>query len=72
MYKNKIKQLFPFINISNASIGHTSIESTTEKQTLDAVSEFYLLTKSKKIYAVSYSGFSKMAVFFNNIPYTKL
>lgn len=71
-YKNKIKQVFPYINITHANIGHTSLKNTNEKQTLDAISEFYLLAKSDQIYATSYSGFSKVASLFYNIPYYRL
>ena len=71
-YKNKIKRSFPFINITNANIGHTSLKNTNEKQTLDAISEFYLLVKSNKIYDASYSGFSKMAALFGNIKWSRI
>jgi hypothetical protein len=50
-------------------IGHTSFSNTTKKQVLDAVTEFYILTKSDMIYGITNSGFSLMASKFNNIPY---
>ena len=60
------------INISNGKIGHTSFSITSKKEILDSLTEFYLLTKSKKIYAASQSGFSIVASKFNNIPIISL
>lgn len=67
-YKQFIKQKYPNVIISQSSIGHTGLHNTTKKQVLDAVTELYILTKSKKIISVSYSGFSKIASKFRNIP----
>lgn len=66
-YKLKIKEKYPNIMITNCNIGHTGLINTTNEQILDAVTEFYILTKSNMIYALSYSGFSIMASKFNNI-----
>lgn len=68
-YKLKIKEKYKNIFITNASIGHTALSNTTPKQILDAITEFYLLTKSQSIYAASRSGFSKLASKFNDIEY---
>lgn len=65
-YKLKMKERYDII-ITNCNIGHTSLSNTTPGQILDAVTEFYILTNSKIIYAASYSGFSIMAAKFNNI-----
>ena len=49
-YKLKIKKKYKNIIITDAQIGHTSLSNTTNKQILDAVTEFYLLTNSQLIY----------------------
>jgi hypothetical protein len=67
-YKLKIKEKYNNIIITNCSIGHTSLLNTTEKQVLDAVTEFYILTNSEMIFGASQSGFSIVAAKFNNIP----
>jgi len=67
-YKLKIKNKYSHVDITNANIGHTCYKNTTEQQILDAVTEFYLITQSKKIYAGSRSGFSIVASKFKNIP----
>jgi hypothetical protein len=66
-YKLKMKEKYNII-ITNCDIGHTSLTNTTAQQTLDAVTELYILTKSKMIYSASKSGFSLIASKFNNIP----
>ena len=67
-YKIKIKNNYNNIIITNCNIGHTSLLNTTSKQTLDAITEFYLLCNSEKIFIASESGFSRMASKFRNIP----
>jgi hypothetical protein len=67
-YKLKIKNKFNNVVILNCDIGHTSLSNTTDKQTLDAVTEFYLMTNSEQICSASNSGFSTMASKFKNIP----
>jgi hypothetical protein len=69
-YKSKMKEKYDQYNIitTHCNIGHTSLSNTTDNQVLDAVTEFYILTKSTMICAASYSGFSIMAAKFNNIP----
>jgi hypothetical protein len=67
-YKLQIKNKFNNVIILNCDIGHTSLSNTTDKQTLDAVTEFYLMTNSVKICSASHSGFSIMASKFNNVP----
>jgi hypothetical protein len=71
-YRKKIKEKYNNIIITNSEIGHSSLSNTTNKQILDAVTEFYLLTKSEKIYCGAESGFSIIASKFNNIPLIKL
>lgn len=71
-YKNKLKSKFPKVIILQSNIGHTSLQNTTQEQFIDTFSEFYLLSKSKRIYGISESGFSLIASKFNNIPFIKL
>ena len=71
-YKEKIKNKYNNIIITNCDIGHTSLLNTTNKQILDAVTEFYLITQSEKICAVSCSGFSIIASKFKNVPLINL
>lgn len=66
-YKMRIKEMFDNIVITKSDIGHTSLSNTTDKQTLDAVTEFYLLSESKKIYCASISGFSIVASMFRDV-----
>lgn len=68
-YKLKLKALFNNIIITNCEIAHTALTNTTDKQTIDALTEMYLLSNSEKIYAASRSGFSYVASNFNNIPW---
>jgi len=67
-FKQKFKLKFDFINIAQTKIGHTGLMTTSKSQHLDAVSEFYILSNSKKIYMGTYSGFSIVASKFNNVP----
>ena len=67
-YKLNLKSIYSNIIITTSDIGHTSLLNTTEKQTLDTITEFYLLTNSKLICAASSSGFSSVAAKFKNIP----
>ena len=71
-YKLKIKNRYNNVITTNCDIGHTGLSTTTEKQTLDGVTEFYLLTKSKEIYSASYSGYPIIASLFKHIPLIKL
>lgn len=66
--RNDVKQQFSNIMTTNYDISHTAWKNTTELQTLNTISEFYLLSNSKEIYLGSYSGFSIMASRFKNIP----
>jgi hypothetical protein len=68
-YKLKITNKYKNVFISNAQIGHTSLKNTTNKQILDAITEFYILSNSQLIYAASNSGFSLTASKFKNIEY---
>lgn len=67
-YKLKIKEKYNNVIITNCDIGHVSLSNTTKKQIIDAITEFYILTNSKLIFAASNSGFSIVASKFNNIP----
>ena len=71
-FRQKIKEKYNNIIITSGEIGHTSYLTTTNKQILDTITEFYLLTNSKRIFASSQSGFSIIAAKFNNIQYIKL
>jgi len=68
-YKLKVKDKYKNIIITSADIGHSSFINTTDKQVLDTVTEFYILSNSELIYAASNSGFSLTASQFNNIKY---
>jgi hypothetical protein len=65
--KLELKEKYNNIIITNSNIGHSGQKNTTYKQTLDAITEFFLLSKSNKIYSASYSGFSIVASKFNNV-----
>jgi hypothetical protein len=67
-FKHTLKEQYNNIIITSADIGHTGLSNTTEKQVLDGITEFYLLTNSNIIIAASYSGFSIIASKFKNIP----
>jgi hypothetical protein len=67
-YKLKLKEKYDKIIITYCDIGHTSFLNTTEKQVLDGITEFYILTNSELIFNASYSGFSIIAAKFNNVP----
>lgn len=67
-YKLKLKEKYDNIIIINSEIGHTSLNNTTDKQVLDTITEFYILSNSETIFAASQSGFSFVASKFNNIP----
>jgi len=71
-YKLKIKNKYNHIFITDCEIGHTSLLNTTDKQTLDTLTEFYIIVHSNKIVSASYSGFSIIASKFRNIPFIKL
>jgi len=67
-YKEKVKKLYPKITITDYDIGHTSHSNTTDIQIRNTIREFYLLSKSRRIYMGSYSGFPVMAGKMNMIP----
>lgn len=67
-YKKNMKKKFNNIIICDSDIGHTSFSNTTEKQTLDTITELYIMSKSQIIIAGSLSGFSMVASKFHNIP----
>ena len=66
-YKLKLKEKYNNIIITNCDIGHSSLSNTTNKQILDSITEFYILTNSEMIFGASYSGYSIIAAKFNNI-----
>lgn len=71
-YKQQIQEMYSNVVLTTGEIGHTSLSNTTEKQILDTVTEFYIMTKSERIISSSYSGFSMMASRFHRIPITYL
>lgn len=71
-YKLKIKNKYSNVFITNCEIGHTSLSNTTDKQTLDTLTDFYLITNSEQIVCASLSGFSIIASKFKNVPILKL
>jgi len=66
-YKLKLKKLYRQIIITDYEIGHTTYASTSRKQVLNSVTDFFILSNSASIYAASYSGFSMMASKFRNV-----
>ena len=71
-YKQKLKAKYNKIMITDFDIGHTSFINTTDRQVLNTIKELYLLSNSDEIYIASYSGFSRMASKFKNIPIYEL
>lgn len=63
-YKNNFKNEHSNIITTECDIGHTDSECSTEKQILDAVTEFYILSKSTQIVGASRSGYSEIASLF--------
>ena len=70
-YKQKIKNIYNFVNIINYNIGHTSLHNTTAEQVLNSVTDFYLLSMSEHIYSMTCSGFPRMASKYKNTPITE-
>lgn len=68
-FKQILKNKYPYINITNFKIEHTSLLNTSEEGTKNSIIEFCLLSYSSKIYWASYSGFSFMASRFLDCPY---
>lgn len=66
-FKNKIKNRYKDIIVTNCKIGHTSLVNTNEKQVLDAITEFYIITNSEKVVAGSESGFSIIGAKFRGV-----
>jgi len=71
-YKQIIQDTHVNVTLTTGEIGHTSLSNTTDKQILDTVTEFYIMTKSEHIISSSYSGFSIMASRFHRKPITYL
>jgi hypothetical protein len=71
-YKLKIKNKYNNVFITNCNIGHTNQYNTTDKQTLDTITDIYLMSNSEIIYYTPFSGFSLIASKFKNIPYINL
>ena len=71
-YKVMINKKYDNVLITKSKIGHTSFANTSDEEIKDTITEFYLLTNSKKIIAVSRSGFSIIASKFKNILYEEL
>ena len=68
-YKSKIKGKYNKIILTTSDIGHTALFNTTNKQSLDAVTDFYILSQSDQIVAASSSGFSVVAAKFKNTKF---
>ena len=71
-YKEKMKHKYAYLNLTKGEIAHTGLSTTTYKQTMDAVTEFYILTESENIVAVSSSGFSEISSKFKGVPLIRL
>ncbi len=72
LFKKNIKEKYPYINIIDVKIGHTSLLNVTQDETKNSIIEFYILSKSEKIYWASWSGFSLMASRFFNSKYGEI
>ena len=55
--------------MTTSDIGHTALFNTTNKQSLDAVTDFYILSQSDQIVAANSSGFSVVAAKFKNTKF---
>lgn len=66
-YKQKIKEKYNYVLITDYNIGHTGMSYVSDIQVRDTITEFYLMTKSDSIYMASNSGFPIMASKFRNI-----
>ena len=66
-YKLTMKNKFNNIFITDINIGHTSLTNTNNLQTLNTISELYLLSNSKEILC-NQSGFAIVASKFYNKP----
>lgn len=71
-FKKNIKQKYSYINIIDVKIGHTSLLNTTNEQIKNSIIEFYIISKSEKIYWISWSGFSLMASRFFITEYSEI
>ena len=69
-YKDKVKIKYPFVQVTHFAVGHTSLSNTNIDDFINAVTEFYLLTKAQHIFICSLSGFSLIASCFGNINTT--
>ena len=72
IYKNKLKEKYNKLTISDFKITHTGEGNPTEIEVFNTITEFYLLAKSKKIYMTSDSGFPLTAALFYKIPISKI
>jgi len=72
VYKQKMKQTYPPLILTKGQVAHSSLTNTTYDQIVDAVTEFYIMTESTQIVAVSESGYSAMAAKFKGIPLVRL
>lgn len=68
-YKKELKLRYKNLIIANSDIGHTGHHNTSQKQVLDTITEFYILTNSKLIFSGSGSGFSYIASQFKMIQH---
>jgi hypothetical protein len=71
-YKQKIKEKYNYVLITDYNIGHTGMSYVSEIQVRDTITEFYLMTKSDCIYMASNSGFPIMASKFRNINFVSI
>jgi len=69
--RQEMKNKYNNILITTSEIGHTGLYNTPDKHVLDAVTEFYILAKSKLIYGASNSGFSIIASKFKNTKFIR-
>jgi hypothetical protein len=68
-FKKNIKDNYENVHIIDVKVGHTSLLNVTEDEIKNSIIEFYILSKSEKIYWASWSGFSFMASRFYNTKF---
>ena len=66
-FREKIKGYHDNVKITTGKIGHTGLSGMLlSTETLDAITELYILTKSKKVVVCTESGFPIISKFFDN------
>ena len=67
-YRSKLKNDFKYLIVSELDISHTSYRITSAEQFFNTIVEFYIISKSKKVYSAAKSGFPIFASIISNKP----